>query len=277
MAKRKYQLNKKTILKRYNEGRGRGKGSKYKPWITIYDYPSKGRISRVKGIKTQRIHHFLSDIEKSFFFLCEWDDRIIDIQEKFPLNRLKTLEICEEANISHPISEEDEEPLVLTTDFLLTYYSKELQEEYQQAFSIQPSSSLKSLKAIELLEIQRRYWESKDIPFFIFTEKQINKVVVSNITFALSGYEIITEDNFNDFDEKIDILLKGIQIYTGSLQQLLESLDNEFVLDNGSFLQIFKSLLAHKTIRFDMTRPFDIRNYCSDFTVILKERGVSNL
>ena len=157
MAKRKYVLNKNTTIKRYIEGRGTGKGSEYKPWVTVHDYPSKGRISRVTGIKTKRVHHFLSDLERNFFFLCEWDDRVTDIQEKYPLNRLSTTDISKKANIQHPASEEDGEPLVLTTDFLVTYYSTELKEESQKAFSVQYSSSLKSRKAVELLEIQRRY------------------------------------------------------------------------------------------------------------------------
>ncbi len=40
----------KAKLKRYvKEGRGQGSGKHYKPWNTIRDYPSKGRVSRAPG------------------------------------------------------------------------------------------------------------------------------------------------------------------------------------------------------------------------------------
>ena len=78
MAKRKHVLNKNTTIKRYIEGRGTGKGSEYKPWVTVHDYPSKGRISRVTGIKTKRVHHFLSDLERNFF--C------VRLKDKMPIS-----------------------------------------------------------------------------------------------------------------------------------------------------------------------------------------------
>lgn len=59
MAKRKRKLD---IAKMLKEGRGAGKGDKYKPWIIIQDVPSLGRTSRIKGIKTGRQHEFLSDM-----------------------------------------------------------------------------------------------------------------------------------------------------------------------------------------------------------------------
>jgi hypothetical protein len=39
------------------EGRGQGSGSNYQPWIKIQDFPSKGRVSRPPGWKTNREHH----------------------------------------------------------------------------------------------------------------------------------------------------------------------------------------------------------------------------
>lgn len=44
----------KNIEKMIKEGYGSGIGSDYKPWIKIQDVPSYGRVTRVKGIKTNR-------------------------------------------------------------------------------------------------------------------------------------------------------------------------------------------------------------------------------
>ena len=50
------------IARYVKEGRGQGELSTYKPWLTIQDVPSSGRVHRVMGWKTEREHHFLSDM-----------------------------------------------------------------------------------------------------------------------------------------------------------------------------------------------------------------------
>ena len=67
------------------EGRGSGEGSLYKPWITVRDIPSSGRSHRVYEYKSKRTHHLLSDLELAIFLLFEWNERISDIREQFPL------------------------------------------------------------------------------------------------------------------------------------------------------------------------------------------------
>ncbi len=52
----------KKIEQWIKEGRGQGEGKEYKPWLTIQDFPSMGRVTRVFGWTTQRIHHFFSQI-----------------------------------------------------------------------------------------------------------------------------------------------------------------------------------------------------------------------
>lgn len=63
MAKRERS---KDIEKMLREDRGSGIGKEYLPWIRIQDVASKGRVTRVKGIKTGRQHELLSDMERNF-------------------------------------------------------------------------------------------------------------------------------------------------------------------------------------------------------------------
>jgi hypothetical protein len=94
------------IDKWIKEGRGSGSGSDYKPWLNIQDVSSLGRSTRLKGIKTGRQHEFLSDLERNYFYLTEYSDFVIDIREQFPL---------------FPLADpKTNEPIVMTTDFLLT-------------------------------------------------------------------------------------------------------------------------------------------------------------
>lgn len=83
------------IEKWIKEGRGTGIGSEYKPWLNIQDVASMGRSTCLKGIKTNRQHEFLSDLERNYFY--------IDIREQFPLLPLEeTIVIADELGIKHP-------------------------------------------------------------------------------------------------------------------------------------------------------------------------------
>lgn len=63
MARQRYGIDEDRIARLQKEGRGQGRGADYHPWLTIQDVPSQGRSHRLKGIKTGRVHHLLSDIE----------------------------------------------------------------------------------------------------------------------------------------------------------------------------------------------------------------------
>ncbi len=62
------EYSKKTIEKLWAEGRGKGHGANYKPWIMINDFPSDGRSHRVLNPFTGRTHHFFSDLEKRYYY-----------------------------------------------------------------------------------------------------------------------------------------------------------------------------------------------------------------
>ena len=117
-----YVWQKENIIlkKMIQEGYGTGVGSTYKPWIKIQDVPSLGRVTRIKGIKTKkRQHELLSDMERNYFYILEFSDKVLDIREQFPLLPLEdTLSIVEELGIiRHPKELKTKEDIVMTTDF----------------------------------------------------------------------------------------------------------------------------------------------------------------
>lgn len=62
------------VKKRIKEGRGTGVRADYKSWLNIQDVSSKGRSTRLKGIRTDRQHEFLSDLERNYFYLTVYSD-----------------------------------------------------------------------------------------------------------------------------------------------------------------------------------------------------------
>lgn len=78
---------------------------------------SKGRSTRLKGIKTNRQQEFLSDLERNQFYLTECSDYVVDIREQFPLLPLEeTIIIADELGLKHPTDPKTNEPVVMTTD-----------------------------------------------------------------------------------------------------------------------------------------------------------------
>jgi len=99
MARRKYSVDEALIARYRKEGRGTGIGFDYLPWLEIGDVPSQGRSHRLRGAKTGRVHHFLSDIEVALFYVLDWHDAVSDIREQFPLDRDETQEIARQLGV----------------------------------------------------------------------------------------------------------------------------------------------------------------------------------
>jgi hypothetical protein len=112
-------LTPEKIKAKIKDGRGQGIGADYKPFINVNEISSRGRSHRVPSQKHTRIHHLLSDLELMVFLALDWDRKVIDIREQFPLVLDETLFIATEAGISHPKVGKNNQ--VMTTDFLVDY------------------------------------------------------------------------------------------------------------------------------------------------------------
>ena len=168
MAKRLRTWNQAKFEKYIREGRGQGAGVDYLPWITVHDFSSRGIVSRVKGIKTQRVHHFLSRNELYYFYLLEWSDNVIDIREQFPLLDIGlAVDIAKGAGVKYPYDNISDFPYVLTCDFMITT------PQGFKARTIKCSSELSNKRVLEKLEIERRYWDKCGIDWRLITENEI--------------------------------------------------------------------------------------------------------
>lgn len=192
MPKRKLEWTEKKIAKYIKEGRGSGEFSSYHPWLTIQDVRSDGRSHRIKGNKTNRIHHLLSDLERNYFYLLEWADNVIDIREQFPLEREETYAIAEEKGINHPIDKHTNTPIVLTSDFMITMRINGNIEYVVR--TIKPSSLLNDKRVIEKFEIEREYWKQKGIDWGIVTEKEIPIQFVKNIMWVHGAFDLENQE-----------------------------------------------------------------------------------
>lgn len=270
MANSKYVLTEKQIIKRIKEGRGSGRLSSYKPWLYVNDVPSKGRSQRVYSHLTGRIHHVLSDLEFAVFLLLDHNAAITDIREQFPLNRDDTLNISKKGRLWHP--SQAGVNLVMSTDFLISSSSK-----IQPKFAIQAkySSALNDPRTAEKLEIERRYWKLKKIPWFVITEKEINKIVVSNIEwlYGVKGYfdEIITDELMLIFENMSDYFSRHPN---RKVVDICKEYDKAYEQNLGDSLHDLRLMCAARLITFDIRYPFhSLRSKSLTFSPVVLMEG----
>jgi hypothetical protein len=103
------------------EGNGAGENESYKPWLRVQDVPSRGRSRKVLGMKVNRIHQVLSDLEYRYLTVLEFSERVVDIREQYPLFPTEEAQqIAAQLGIAYPRYPTTAVPYVLTTDFLVT-------------------------------------------------------------------------------------------------------------------------------------------------------------
>ena len=245
MAMKKYSNNELKNKRWIKEGRGAGRNSAYKPWITVRDLSSEGRSHRIFGHKSQRTHHLLSDLELAVFLLLEWDSEVTEIREQFPLEIEITRAIAIDAGISHLAVSGIQQ--YMSSDFLVnTTDSKRPKFVIQAKYS----EALTDYRTIEKLELERRYWNEKEVPWFIVTEIDIPKVVVKNIAWLYPAQRDEVES---------DVLIERTQFYAHHFNEkpnslivdICKALDVAYVLPTGESLFEVRQLLANRCFYFD--------------------------
>src|SRR5262245_20959092 len=180
MSRRRSLARLSSINSHCLSGVGQGEGATYKPWLRVQDIPSLGRVHRVKGWKHGRVHHLLSDLEARVFFIYEWSLQIIDIREQYPLLPLdETLAIAKECGVAHAADIRSKQPMVMTTDFVLTV-KKDLATIYR-ARTVKYAADLIKVRTLEKLEIERRYWQARGVDWRIVTEQQAAIALAQNV------------------------------------------------------------------------------------------------
>ncbi|SDK26725.1 TnsA endonuclease N-terminal domain-containing protein [Sediminibacillus albus] len=248
MAKRQTGWTETKINRYLKEGRGQGELNNYKPWLTIQDVPSTGRVHRVMGWKTSRPHHLLSDLEFNYFCLAEWAENVIDIREQFPLDREITMCIADEKEIKHPKDNKTTTPTVMTTDFFLVVNDNG-QVKYK-ARTLKMCEDLNNQRVLEKFEIEREYWERQGIDWAIVTEHELPVTILDNIKFIRQSYDIDTK--------YFGVFVKEWNNFTGELLPNLKSLDSKYNLEVGTSLTLYKYALAKKIFKVDMSKRISL-------------------
>ncbi len=217
------------------------KPQSYQPFVKVQDISSLGRSHRVFGHKSGRTHHLLSDLEVSVFLLFEWNINVVSINEQFELSLKETLALAEEANIKHPsIKGEDK---VMTSDFYITLNAENKAMTSQMALQVKYAKDLDDPRTLEKIELERRFWKRKDVPFYIITENDIPKTVSTNIKWLYPAKNLhlthLSWDEFKYYSKQI------IQHSHLTLVDFCKKCDTANNLEIGTSLSCMKAFFAH--------------------------------
>jgi hypothetical protein len=150
MAYNRYAFTEGKFSRFMKEGRGSGTGEAYKPWLTVHDVSSRGRVHRVFCATTGRVHHLLSDNEYRAFLVLWWRDDTLDIREQFPItDRRETLAIARSLGVRHPVDRASQSPIVITTDLVSTQGTAH--GPMLAAYSVKEADDLSSVRVLEKL------------------------------------------------------------------------------------------------------------------------------
>lgn len=253
MSKRRRVWSETVYHKLIHEGRGQGFGTDYTPWILVQDFPSNGMVSRIQGVKTGRTHHLLSNHEMNLFFLLDWSDEVLDIREQYPLLDLRqVIEIAETAQIRYPYDRVSGFPYVMTSDFYIETTKGPM------VIAVKTTSDLENPRVREKLEIERRYWNKKNVRWRIVTEREINQTKARNIEWLAQAKDLSLFGLSSGLQKAcIAFFMKNSSFHSDSLGDLLLDIEMRFELSDGMGLNIYKHLAYWKRIEFDVVRPID--------------------
>jgi hypothetical protein len=253
-------------------GFGAGAGADYVPWLRVQDVPSMGRSWKIQGVKIDRIHHLLSDLERAYFLLCEFSEDVVDIREQYPLLPVESTQaIARATGVRYPRYKSTSVPLVMTTDFLLTVK--------------QPNGDLKSIartikyqqdlqgkdctRTLEKLAVERRFWMSQGVDWTIVTEELFTPDLVQNLVFLRKHAKLPRALMDVSLQSEFIEILESIKVYPWSTSEVLRRVGNRLSIPYSEARDIFFNLIWRKIIRLDLSgAPLHLKSPLPDFKVV---------
>jgi len=168
--------------------------------------------------------------------------------------------IALEAGIDYPSF--NNEPIVMTTDFLVT--AKRNGKILHYARTVKPSSDLSDERIIEKFEIERRFFNSKNIDWGIITEKELSSVFTNNMEILHSNKLI---NNGTTLEKQYIFamykqLIGGIEKVTSKnipLAYTLTQLSKDLNINLSNITEIFLKAITDKIIVLDIyNKPLNI-------------------
>ncbi|WP_243055068.1 TnsA endonuclease N-terminal domain-containing protein [Pseudomonas sp. BP01] len=264
--------SKQDIERHIANGFGGGAGAGYMPWLRVQDVPSRGRSHKILGVKVERIHHLLSDLERAYLLVCEFSEDVVDIREQYPLLPVESTQaIARAIGVRYPKYTGTTLPLVMTTDFLLTV--KQPNGDFKTvARTIKYQHDLKgkdAVRTLEKLEVERRFWMSQGVDWSIVTEELFTPDLIKNLgllrRYAQLPRALMGSSLHCDFMEAME----ESKVYPWTTAECLRKIAARLSIPYGEARDIFFNLIWRKLIQIDLSSaPLHLKSPLPDFNLV---------
>lgn len=235
-----------------SNGLGSGAGASYKPWLRVQDVPSIGHSRKVQGVKVDRIHHLLSNLENAAFLAFEFSEDVVDIREQFPLlPRTNAQSIANTLGIRYPSYFKTSLPIVMTTDFLLTV--READGSYKQvACAVKYTKDLEDLRTVDKLQIEKEFWNSQGVEWSIVSEEQFTINLINNLGFLRKFASIPRSLVQANLVEEFLRSLKNCDGHEWKTSEALRRIASSLFISYQDAKQLYLHLIWVKRIKIDL-------------------------
>ena len=253
----RFKWSEEKIAQFQREGRGKGTGSQYKPWIRVADSSSQGISRRAFSQKTGRHHELLSNVEWHLFVLLEFSPDVVDIREQFPLSREETQSIAAQRCIKHPVYPGTAVPTVMTVDFLVKL--KRQGNESLEAFSCKTADDLEKPRTLEKLELERAFFDDLGIPHRLVIDTELPTTKLKNLLWFRGA--TLDGDSESEYPAALrelghrmaHELSRGVA--RGTLAEYCANFDARVGMQTGTGLRVARALLWEGTLQTDLNQP----------------------
>ncbi|MEK4487662.1 TnsA endonuclease N-terminal domain-containing protein [Psychrobacillus sp. FSL H8-0484] len=197
----------------------------------------------------------------------EYSDSIIDIREQYPLLPIEeTLLIAKELGIKHPRDPRTQEPVVMTTDFIVSVLKDG--QHVDVARTLKYKDDLVNERLLEKFEIERVYWERQGVNWGIVTENEVPKTIATNIAFVHGYADLSYIEDFQDIkeselDEFSVYLIGNLLSEEMTVRECAQQIEMVYGLSAGCGLTLFKHLIITKAIEINLKDKLDVNQIIS--------------
>jgi len=249
------------------QGAGQGEAASYMPWVRVQDVSSRGRSRKSWGLKTQRLHHTLSDLEYGYFLLLEFSDEVVDIREQYPIFPTEIArKVAIDLGIRYPMYASTKLHFVMTSDFLVT-----LERDGQRCLAVRTCKYEQELadpargpRVIEKLELEKAIWYKQDVSDWkVVTEKIVTPTLTDNLDWLRKS---IKHDNPPIDAAKLQCFLDTLDSAANcerTLSSVLRSVASTHNLPYSEGVAMFARLVWEKAIKIDLAGThIDLHSAC---------------
>lgn len=271
MRGRRFASN-QDIERHIANGFGAGVGADYVPWLRVQDVPSMGRSWKIQGVKIERIHHLLSDLERAYFLVCEFSEDVVDIREQYPLLPVESTQaIARAIGVRYPKYGATSVPMVMTTDFLLSVKQpngdvKSVARTIKYAKDLHGEGCARTL---EKLEVERRFWASQSVDWSIVTEELFTPDLILNLIFLRKYAKLPRALMDISLHLQFIEILESIKVCPWSTSESLRKIARRLSIPYTEARDLFFNLIWRKIIRVDLSlAPLQLKSPLPDFDIV---------